>query len=168
MSGNDLIKPEEIQSRIHTIRGVQVMLDEDMALLYGVKTKVLNQAVKRNRERFPEEVIIHITDDEFNRLRSQIVTSNQRGGRRYLPYAFTEQGVAMLSAVLRSETAIKVSIQIINAFVAMRRFIIIDNTTVYHFGASLKDLGKKWFAFSKMDVGAVDMLTRLKEMRVDE
>ena len=70
-----------------------------------------------------EEIMFHITDDEFNRLRSQIVTSNQRGGRRHLPYAFTEQGVAMLSAVLRSETAIKVSIQIINAFVAMRRFI---------------------------------------------
>ena len=123
MSGNDLIKPEEIQSRIHAIRGVQVMIDEDLALLYGVETKVLNQAVKRNSERFPEEFMFQITDDEFNRLRSQIVTSNQRGGRRYLPYAFTEQGVAMLSAVLRSETAVKVSVQIINAFVAMRRFI---------------------------------------------
>jgi hypothetical protein len=243
-----------------------------------------------------EEFMFHITDDEFNRLRSQIVTSNQSGGRRYLPYAFTEQGIAMLSAVLRSETAIKVSIRIINAFVAMRRFfaanaqiflrldtletkqletgkkidrvlnaieskeiqqkqgiffdgqifdayqfvsdlfrsaeesiviidnyiddsvlthlskrkkdvkvilftknisrslaldvkkfneqypaieikefmnshdrfMIIDNTTVYHFGAFRKDLGKKWFAFSKMDIGAVEMLTRLKEMKVDE
>jgi len=234
--------------------------------------------------------MFQITDDEFNRLRSQFVTSNQRGGRRYLPYAFTEQGIAMLSAVLKSETAIKVSVRIINAFVAMRRFIaanaqifqrldtletkqletdkkidhvlnaieskdiqlkqgiffdgqifdaykfvadlirtaqnsitlidnyiddsvltiltkrrknvrvilltkyisnqmvldvkkyneqypaieikkfknshdqfiIIDNTTVYHFGASLKDLGKKWFAFSKMDIGAVEMLVRLE------
>jgi hypothetical protein len=199
----------------------------------------------------PEEFMFQITDDEFNRLRSQIVTSNQRGGRRYLPHAFTEQCIAMLSAVLRSETAIKVSIQILNAFVAMRRFIaanaqifdaykfvadiirtaqksiilidnyiadsvltiltkrrknvgvilltkyisnqmaldvkkfneqyptieikefknshdrfmIIDNTTVYHFGASLKDLGKKWFAFSKMDIGAVEMLTRLEGMK---
>ena len=201
-----------------------------------------------------EEIMFHITDDEFNRLRSQIVTSNQSGGRRYLPYAFTEQCIAMLSAVLRSETTIKVSIRILNAFVAMRRFIAanaqifdgykfvadlirtakksiilidnyiddsvltiltkrrknvrvilltkyisnqlaldvkkynkqypaieikkfknshdrfinIDNNTVYHFGASLKDLGKKWFAFSKMDFGAVEMLTRLKEMKVDE
>ena len=77
MGGDDLIKTDDIQSRIHTIRGVQVMLDEDLALLYGVKTKVLNQAVKRNRERFPEEFMIQITDDEFDRLRSQIVTSNQ-------------------------------------------------------------------------------------------
>ena len=200
-----------------------------------------------------EEIMFHITDDEFNRLMSQIVTSNQRGGRRYLPYAFTEQGIAMLSTVLRSETAIKVSVRIINAFVAMRRFIaanaqifdaykfvadiirtaqksiilidnyiddsvltiltkrrknvrvilltkyisnqvvldikkfieqyldieikefknshdrfiIIDNTTVYHFGAALKDLGKKWFAFSKMDIRAVEMLTRLNEMKID-
>lgn len=97
MSGNELIKNEEIQNRIYAIRDVQVMLDEDLSLLYGVETKVLNQAVKRNSERFPEEFMFQITDDEFNRLRSQIVTSNQRGGRRYLPYAFTEQGVAMLT-----------------------------------------------------------------------
>ena len=150
MSGNDLVKPEEIQSRIHAIRGVQVMMDEDLALLHGVETKVMNQTVKRNSERFPEEFMIQITDDEFNRLRSQIVTSDQRGGRRYLPYAFTGPGVAMLSDVLRSETTVKVSIRIMRDFVG---------------GASLKDLGKKWFAFAKMDIGAVEMLTRLKEMK---
>ena len=308
MSGSKLIKTEEIQSKIHTIRGVQVMLDEDLALLYGVETKVLNQAVKRNCERFPEEFMFQITDDEFNRLKSQIGFSKKdslrsqnvtlysaRGKhRKYLPYAFTEPGIAMLSAVLRSETAIKMSIRIMSAFVAMRRFfasnaqvfqrldtleikqletgnkidrvlnaleskkiqpkqgiffdgqifdayqfvsdlfrsaeesiviidnyiddsvlthlskrkkdvkvllftknisrslaldvkkfneqypaieikefknshdrfIILDNTTVYHFGASLKDLGKKWFAFSKIDIGAVEMLTRLKEIKV--
>ena len=293
MSGSELINVEDIRNRIYTIRGVQVMLDEDLALLYGVETKVFNQAVKRNSERFPEEFMFQITDHEFNSLRSQFVTSKQRGGRRYLPYAFTEQGVAMLSGVLRSETAVKISVQIINAFVTMRRFIasnaqifqrldtleikqmdtdkkidnvlnaieskeiqpkqgvffdgqifdaykfvadlirtaqesiilidnyvddsvltiltkrrknvrvtiftksiskqlaldvkkyneqyppieikefknshdrfiIIDNTTVYHFGASLKDLGKKWFAFSKMDIGAVEMLTRLEGMK---
>ena len=162
MSGSELINVEDIRNRIYTIRGVQVMLDEDLALLYGVETKVFNQAVKRNSERFPEEFMFQITDYEFNRLKSQFVTSKQRGGRRYLPYASTEQGVAMLSAVLRSETAVKISVQIINAFVTMRRFIIIDNTTIYHFGASLKDLGKKWFAFSKMDFGAIEMLTRLE------
>jgi len=295
MSGSELIKNEEIQNRIYTIRDVQVMLDEDLALLYGVETKVLNQAVKRNSERFPEEFMFQITDDEFNRLRSQIVTSNQRGGRRYLPYAFTEQGVAMLSAVLRSETAVKISVQIIKAFVAMRRFIaanarifqrldtleikqidtdkkidkvlnaieskeiqpkqgiffdgqifdaykfvadlirtaknsiilidnyiddsvltiltkrrknvkviiftksiskqlaldvkkfnaqypsvelkkfskahdrflIIDDKEVYHFGASLKDLGKKWFAFSKLDKTAFSLLQNLKEVNAD-
>lgn len=314
MSRSELVKNEKIQNRIYAIRDVQVMLDEDLALLYGVETKVFNQAVKRNRERFPDEFMFQINNDELSHLKSQIgfsnkdslrsqnVTLNSARGkhRKYLPYAFTEQGVAMLSAVLRSETAIKVSIQIINAFVAMRkfimtnaqifhrldsveqkqlehksetdekfdrifnaiesieitpkqgiffdgqifdaykfisdlirkakksiiiidnyiddsvlqlltkrkksvtvkiftktiskqlaldikkfneqypaieiknfknshdRFIIIDNTTVYHFGASLKDLGKKWFAFSKMDIGVVEMLTRLKEMKVDE
>ena len=103
MSGNDLIKPEEIQSRIHTIRGVQVMLDEDLALLYGVETKVLNQAVKRNSERFPEEFMFQITDDEFNRLKSQIVTSTQRCGRRYLPYAFSKMDIGAFEMLTRLE-----------------------------------------------------------------
>jgi len=308
MSGTELIKNEEIQNRIYTIHGVQVMLDEDLALLYGVETKVLNQAVKRNSERFPEDFMFQLSEEDFKLLRSQNVTlekwdylrpqnatiEDRRGQhRKYLPYAFTEQGVAMLSAVLKSETAVKISIQIINAFVAMRRFIgsnaqvfqrldtleikqletdkkmeqvlnaieskevqpkqgiffdgqifdaykfvadlirtaqksiilidnyiddsvltiltkrrknvkvmlltksisnqmaldvkkyneqypaieikefknshdrfiIIDNTTVYHFGASLKDLGKKWFAFSKMDFGAIEMLARLEGMK---
>ena len=123
---NDDIAPvnqDNLKDKIYTIRGIQVMLDEDLAALYEVETKVLNQAVKRNIERFPETFRFQITDDEFNRLRSQIVTSNIRGGRRYLPYAFTEQGVAMLSAVLRSDTAVKMSIKIIKAFVTMRRFI---------------------------------------------
>jgi hypothetical protein len=289
MSENKLVSVEDIQNRIYTIRGVQVMLDEDLSALYGVETKVLNQAVKRNRERFPLEFMFQLNESEMGILRSQFVTSSW-GGRRYLPYAFTEQGVAMLSTVLRSDTAIKVSIQIMNAFVAMRkflfsnaqvfqrldtleikqmqtdkkldivltaienkslqpkqgifydgqifdayifvtnlfksarksiiiidnylddsvlilltkrkngvkvilytqnpsksliqdvqkfneqypliefkefsaahdRFIIIDETDLYHFGASLKDLGKKWFAFSKMDIGAVEMLAKLK------
>jgi hypothetical protein len=294
MSGSGLIKHEEIRSRIDTIRGLQVMIDRDLASLYDVETRVLNQAVKRNSERFPDEYCFQLNDEEFSNWKSQIVMSNEdRMGLRRPPYVFTEQGVAMLSAVLRSETAIKVSIQIINAFVTMRRFIaanaqifqrldmleikqletdnkidhvlnaieskeiqpkqgiffdgqifdayqfvsdlirtarntiliidnfiddtvlthltkrnkgvkvtiftktiskqlaldikkfkkqyppieikefknshdrfiIIDNTTVYHFGASLKDLGKKWFAFSKMDIGAVEMLSRLEGMK---
>ena len=289
MNGSELINVEDIRNRIYTIRGVQVMLDEDLALLYGVETRVLNQAVKRNKERFLVEFMFQLTENELNILKSQIVMSSW-GGRRTKPYVFTEQGVAMLSAVLKSETAVKISVQIINAFVAMRRFIasnaqifqkldtleikqvetdkkidyvlnaieskeiqlkqgiffdgqifdaykfvadiirtsqksiilidnyiddsvltiltkrrknvrviiftksiskqlaldvkkyneqyppieirefknshdrfiIIDNTTIYHFGASLKDLGKKWFAFSKMDIGAVEMLMRLE------
>ena len=307
MSGSELVKNEKIQNRIYTIRNVQVMLDIDLAELYDVEVKRLNERVKRNIERFPESFRFQLTDSDLEFLISQVVISNDGknlksqfatsswGGRRTKPYVFTEQGVAMLSAVLRSETAIKMSIQIINAFVAMRRFIasnaqifqrldaleikqlktdtkmdkvlnaietkeitpkqgiffdgqifdaykfvsdlirrakksiiiidnyiddsvlllltkrkkrvtvkiftktiskqlaldikkfneqypaieikkfknshdrfiIIDNTKVYHFGASLKDLGKKWFAFSKMDIGAVEMLTRLKEMKVD-
>ncbi|MDP2209153.1 MAG: ORF6N domain-containing protein [Bacteroidota bacterium] len=299
------MKVEKIQQRIYNLRDMQVMLDNDLAELYGVKTKVLNQAVKRNSERFPEEFMFQLNEKEHDllrsqsidfgsdTLRSQIVTLKSRRGRhrKYLPYAFSEQGVAMLSAVLRSETAVKVSIQIMKAFVAMRRFIIanaqvfqrldtlelkqietdkkvetvltaidgkqpqpkqgiffdgqvfdayqfisglirsaqkslvlidnyvdetvltlflkrkkavkfsiltqniskqleldvkkhnsqyprievkefnishdrfmiIDSEDVYHFGASLKDLGKRWFAFSKMDFGAVKMLDYLRK-----
>ncbi|MGP8324019.1 MAG: ORF6N domain-containing protein [Methanosarcinaceae archaeon] len=291
MSENEMIKFEEIQSRIYTIHDVQVMLDEDLAKFYGVETRVLNQAVKRNINRFPESYMFQLAEDETDDLISQyVISSSGHGGRRKLPYVFTEQGVAMLAGVLRSDTAIKMSIQIINAFVAMRRFIttnahifqrldtleikqintdkkidavlnaierkeiqpkqgiffddqifdaykfvadlirtaqrsitiidnyiddtvlihltkrnngvkvtiftktiskqlaldikkfnaqyppidikefknshdrfiIIDDKTVYHFGASLKDLGKKWFAFSKMDIGAIEMLIRLE------
>ncbi|MDD5672628.1 MAG: ORF6N domain-containing protein [Chitinivibrionales bacterium] len=308
MAGKELISFNGIQSRIYSIRGQQVMIDSDLAVLYRIEAKVLNQAVKRNLERFPAEFMFQLTAKEHDSLRSQIVTlekakslrsqfvtlDNGRGQhRKYLPYAFTEQGVAMLSAVLRSETAVKVSLKIMRAFVAMRkfiatnaqifhrldtvekkqieykadadtkfnkifmaieakeivpkqgifyngqifdayrfvsdlfrsakesiiiidnyiddtvlthltkrhdnvkvtiltksiskhlgldikkfneqypaieikefnnahdRFIVIDKITVYHFGASLKDLGKKWFAFSKMDIGAMEMLGRL-------
>ncbi|MBN1578281.1 MAG: ORF6N domain-containing protein [Chitinispirillaceae bacterium] len=309
MSEKKLIQINQIQNKIHSVRGVQVILDSDLSVLYGVQIRALNQAVKRNYERFPLEFMFQLTSEEYeylrsqivilekaDSLRSQIVTLNSKRGmhRKYLPYAFTEQGVAMLSAVLRSETAIRTSIQIINAFVAMRkfivsnaqifqrldtverkqlehkletdekfkkvfnaieakgikpkqgiffngqifdayrfvsdifrnakasiiiidnyiddtvlthlmkradkikvtiltreiskhlaldikkfneqyppveikefknahdRFIIIDGTIVYHFGASLKDLGKKWFAFSKMDIGAAEMLRKLE------
>ncbi len=302
MSNNELMVIDDIQSRIFSIRGVQIMFDADLATLYRVETKALNQAVKRNKNRFPEQFCFQLTDNEMEILRSQIVTakdlSNLRshfvtsswGGRRTKPYAFTEQGVAMLSAVLRSDVAVEISVKIMNAFVAMRhfilanaqlfqrldtlelkqletdkkmervltaleskevqpkqgifydgqifdayifvsdlfksarrsitiidnylddsvltlltkrkkgvkvllytrtpslvlaqdvekcneqyppieikefksahdRFIIIDDKDLYHFGASLKDLGKKWFAFSKMDMGVVDMLSKLE------
>ena len=297
---NEIIKTEDIQDRIFTFQNVQAMIYGDLAELYQVGTKVLNQAVKRNIERFPQNFRFQLNDsektelvtncDRFENLRSQSVTSSTHGGRRYLPYAFTEQGVAMLSAVLRSNIAIKVSIQIMQAFVEMKkiitsnagifqrldgiekkqiiadekfeqifkaledkstiakqgifyngqifdaytliadiirsakksiilidnyiddtvfkqlakrdknikatvytktidkivkqdlqkhnaqyskielkklttahdRFLIIDNSTVYHFGASLKDAGKKWFAFSKLDIDANDIISKLK------
>lgn len=307
MSKELSISHNHIENRIFTIRGFQVMIDRDLADMYQVETKVLNQAVKRNIERFPEVFRFQLTDQETKELaikcnrfgylgsqimasnsRSQFVTLNNKHGQniKYLPYAFTEQGVAMLSAVLRSETAIKVSIQIMSTFVAMRkviashsgllqriegverkhletdqkfeqvfkalerrdvipnqgvffdgqvfdayelaskiirtakisivlidnyidestlthlskkkkgiqvliltktnskqvlldvkkaneqygsfvlkpftqshdRFLIIDHTEVYHLGASLKDLGKKWFAFSKMDKKSVETI----------
>jgi DNA-binding PadR family transcriptional regulator len=293
MTQHELISSDGIQSRIYTIRGLQVMIDNDLADIYGVEVKRLNEQVKRNTERFPTEFCFQLSEEERQNLKSQYATSSW-GGRRTKPYAFTEQGVAMLSGVLKSETAVRTSIQIINAFVAMRRFIatnaqvfqrlgaverkqieykeetdqkfeqifnaieersikpkqgiffdgqifdayrfvsdlfrtakksiiiidnyiddtvlthltkrhdtvsvtiltktiskqlaldvkkfneqyptieikefdnshdrflIIDDKTVYHFGASLKDLGKKWFAFSKMDIGAAEMLTRLE------
>ena len=300
------ISKENIQDKIFTIRGLQVMLDEDLAELYQVESKRLNEQVKRNIDRFPEHFRFQLTEDEYkilrsniatlnsnNSLRSQIATlENYRGKhRKYLPYIFTEQGVAMLSAVLKSKIAIQVSIQIIDTFVSMRkfisnnalifqrldtleqkqfkndenfneifeaiqskdikpkqgifydgqiydayvfvsdliksakqsiqlidnyiddsvftlllkresdidttiytknitkeieldlkkynaqypnielkkfnsshdRFLIIDEKEVYHIGASLKDLGKKWFAFSKLDIDASDILLKLEK-----
>lgn len=293
----------EIESKIYTVRGLQVMIDSDLAELYGVETKQLNRAVKRNIERFPESFRFQLSAHEFENLRCQFGTSNENenlrsqfatssakhGGRRYMPYVFTEQGVSMLSAVLRSDTAIQTSILIINSFVQMRkffsqnagifqrldslermqfetdtklekvlgaiedksirpkqgifydgqifdayvfvsdliksakrsivlvdnyvdesvltmldkraegctalihtksiskkmgldlekhntqypaidinvftdahdRFLIIDGDEVYHIGASLKDLGKKWFAFSKMEKASLEMLKKL-------
>ena len=114
---------DSIESKIFNIRGKQVMLDRDLAVLYGVETKALNQAVKRNLERFPEDFMFQLTENEYNSFRSQFVTSNGRGGNRYLPTVFTEQGVAMLSGLLNSARAISVNIQIMRAFVSMRRFL---------------------------------------------
>jgi phage regulator Rha-like protein len=292
MAVNEMEKFEEsIREKIYSIRGFQVMLDRDLAELYGVETKQLKRSVNRNVSRFPEEFMFVLTEAEFisiYNLRCQNGTSSW-GGTRYSPYAFTEQGVAMLSAVLKSDSAIQMSIKIIKAFVSMRkfiqtnahffsrivnienrllnhdhkfdklfsalesqelrpkqgiffdgqifdaykfvsdlfrraqksiliidnyvddsvltilskrksgvkaslytkkisaklnldvkkfneqyeavevlefdnshdRFIVIDEKIIYHFGASLKDLGKKWFGFSKMEIEAVGMLSRL-------
>lgn len=123
MEMNIDINEATIKNLIYAIRGQQVMLDSELAELYQVETKVFNQAVKRNMERFPKEFCFQLTREEYNSLRSQIVTSKGKGGRRYLPYVFTEQGIAMLSAVLRSDVAIQVSIRIMNTFVEMRRFM---------------------------------------------
>lgn len=112
-----------IQQRIHEIRGQNVMLDYDLSEMYGTETKVLKQAVKRNINRFPPDFMFELTRTVFESLRSQIVTSN-RGGNRYLPFTFTEQGVAMLSSVLNSERAIEVNIGIMRAFVAIRRYAL--------------------------------------------
>jgi len=287
----NIINSNDIQSRIFTIRGLQVIADRDLAELYQVATKVLNQAVKRNAGRFPDDFIFQLSQDEFENWRSQFVTSNgDRMGLRRPPYVFTEAGVSMLASVLKSETAVKMSVQIVRAFVGMRkfiannaaifqrldsieqkqyitdtkldkvfeaieakdikpeqgiffdgqvfdayvfvadlikgakksivlidnyvdettltmlakrktdctaiiythtfgqklqldlqkhneqypvikiktfkqshdRFLILDDNEVYHFGASLKDLGKKMFAFSKFDKGALEVLGRLK------
>ncbi len=297
MTSSPRILAPPITDYIFNIRGSYVMLDRDLANIYGVKTKALNQAVKRNKERFPEDFCFQITEEEVISLRSQFVTSkSEQGGSRYLPYAFSEQGVAMLSAILTSDTAIRASIQIMQTFVKLRhtitanidllkridtidlklsdhdmklegvlkalegdfianqgiffdgqtydayefvvrimksanisiqiidnyldetvinllmkrkkgvlatlythsisqefkldtakinsqyemirvhvfktchdRFIVIDDTTVYHIGASLKDLGKKWFAFSKIDKNVVDnLIDRLKVAEKEE
>ena len=113
-----------IQRKIFEIRGQKVILDRDLAALYQVETRVLNQAVKRNIERFPEDFMFQLTREEWQILKSQFVISNGYGGQRYLPYAFTEHGVVMLASLLRSEIAVKMSVQITRAFVAMRQTLV--------------------------------------------
>lgn len=121
--GNEALVPvESIAQSILLLRGQKVLLDADLAELYGVETKVLLQAVKRNRERFPDDFMFQLTADEFGNLRSQFVTSSW-GGRRYAPYVFTEQGVAMLSSVLKSPRAIAVNIEVMRAFVRLREML---------------------------------------------
>ena len=125
-----IVHNKEIQSMIYTFRGRQVMLDSDLAMLYQVETKYLNRQRNRNAERFPEDFCFQLSKEEYEILRCQNVTSkneNGSGGRRYLPYVFTEQGIAMLSSVLNSEIAAKTSINIMRAFVEMRKFLISNN-----------------------------------------
>lgn len=118
-----IVPAEKIESRILLIRGHKVMLDSDLAELYGVRTRALTRAVRRNADRFPPDFMFRLNKGEFANLRSQFGTSSQWGGRRYAPYAFTEQGVAMLSSVLRSKRAVLVNIQIMRAFVKLREML---------------------------------------------
>lgn len=189
---------ENIENLIHVIRGKQVMLDRDLARLYGVETRVLNQAVQRNIERFPEDFMFKLTKEEFDGLRSQNVTSNEdilrslnatlekegidltsqivisnkRGGQRYVSYAFTENGIAMLSSVLRSPLAIATNIQIMRAFTAMRHFIA-SNAHVFQrvetieknilaLNAHKADTDKKLDeVFKRLDDGSVQQAQRI-------
>ncbi len=112
-----------IQNKIYEIRGQKVILDFDLAELYGSETKRLKEAVRRNLKRFPCDFMFELTKEEFESLRSQIASSNKRGGTRYMPFAFTEQGVAMLSSVLNSEAAIEINISIMRAFVTVRQYL---------------------------------------------
>ena len=214
---NDLIENNQnIETKIFTIRGLQVMIDRDLAELYQVETKYLNRAVNRNLKRFPQKFRFQLTKDEYENLRFQIGTlsldNNKSAGEwgkhsKYLPYVFTEQGVSMLSAVLKSDVAIDIvdnyvddsvltlfsknqdidvtiytntiskqlrqdvekynaqyrAINIKNFKDSHDRFLIIDETQIYHIGASLKDLGKKWFAFSKMDMQNINILEKLQK-----
>lgn len=130
---NNIIPQREIENRIYTIRGKQVMLDTDLANIYQVETKVFNQAMKRNAERFPDNFCFQLIPEEWEVLRSQNVTLNAGRGqhRKYLPFVFTEQGIAMLSGVLKSTVAIRVSIEIMNAFVEMRKMLI-SNAALFH------------------------------------
>jgi len=133
-----LVPAERIESRILMLRGHRVMLSTDLAELYGVEPRALVQAVKRNIERFPEDFMFQLNDEEFSDLKSQFVTSSWGGIRRAAPYAFTEQGVAMLSSVLRSKRAVQVNVEIMRAFVRLRRML-----------ATHEDLARKLDALEK-------------------
>jgi hypothetical protein len=151
-----------ITQSILVFRGHKVLLDEDLAILYGVATKVLLQAVKRNSERFPEDFMIQLTPAEWAALRSQNVTSNpQRGGRRYPPYAFTEQGVAMLSSVLHSDRAIAVNIEIMRAFVKLRELLGSNKELARRFVQLEARLDKK---LTEHDVAIATILSAIREL----
>lgn len=145
-----------IKNLIYVVRGQQVMMDSDLAMLYQVETKVFNQAVKRNIERFPEKFRFQLTKEEYDSLRSQFVTSNGKGGRRYMPYVFTEQGIAMLSAILRSDIAIQVSIKIMDTFVEMRRFLA-SNALIFE---RINEIEVKRLAFQKSTEEKFDKIFR--------
>ena len=150
-----------IKNLIYVVRGQQVMMDSDLATLYQVETRVLNQAVKRNIARFPEKFRFQLSEDEYDDLKSQFVISseedeNTHGGRRKLPYVFTEQGIAMLSAVLRSETAVQVSIKIMDTFVEMRRFLA-SNALMFE---RINEMEVKRLAFQKNTEEKFDKIFR--------
>ena len=151
-----------IQKKIFEIRGQKVMLDFDLADLYGVATKVLKQSVKRNIDRFPDDFMFTLTQKEFQGLRSQFVTSN-RGGTRYLPFAFTEQGVAMLSSVLNSEKEIEVNIIIIRTFVLIRQSAL----QFKELHAKLLSLEKKYNKNFKEIYHALNLLLDDKQQQED-
>ena len=153
----EIVPIERIAESIRWIRGHKVLLDSDLALLYGVATKVLNQAVKRNRERFPDDFMFQLNADETGFLRSQFVTlekerrtnwsqivtsSEKHRGKRYRPYAFTEQGIAMLSSVLKSDRAIKVNIAIMRAFVKLRQLLNVNRELAKKFSELEQRVGK--------------------------
>ncbi|MEN5194373.1 ORF6N domain-containing protein [Sphingobacterium faecium] len=139
-----ILSEEVVLNKIYVFRGHKVMLDSDLAELYGIETKVLKQAVRRNISRFPDDFMFELLENEFEFLRSQIVTSkaDKRGGSRYLPMMFTEQGVAMLSSVLKSDIAIKINIQIMRVFTRMRQ-LLTDNTDLRLEIAEIKNAVEK-------------------------
>ena len=150
-----LIDNKTIQSKIYTIRGLQVMVDRDLAELYGVETRRLNEQVKRNIERFPEEFMFQMTNEELENWKSQNATSNKEiMGLRKLPFVFTEQGVSMLSTVLKSQTAVQTSIQIIKNFVNMRRFLQ-DNASIF---TRIESIEKRQISYEIKNDSKVDAI----------
>ena len=148
----ELVPPDQLEGLIFEVRGLKVMLDADLARIYGVQTKALNQAVKRNAERFPEDFVFQLSRDEFqdlkrqidaSDLRSQTVTSKGRGGRRYLPYAFTEHGAIMAANVLKSARAVQMSVFVVRAFVKMRSMLTDSRELARKLAALEKELKER-------------------------
>ena len=155
---NNALKHTAIESLIYEIRGQKVMLDKDLAKMYGVETKVLNQAVKRNMKRFPEDFMFQLTPEEYDILKSQFVTSSW-GGTRKLPYVFTEQGLAMLSGLLNSDVAIKVNIAIMRTFVAIRSHLY----TTQRVTAELEAIKAKLELLERNDEDNLEAINDLSE-----
>ncbi|MDP2878483.1 MAG: ORF6N domain-containing protein [Sulfuricella sp.] len=146
-----------IAQRILLVRGNKVMLDVDLAALYGVETRVLVQAVKRNIRRFPDDFMFQLTDDEWAILKSQFVISKGRGGRRYAPYAFTEHGALMLASVLNSERAVEISILVVRAFVRLRE-LLANNKELAN---RLEDMERKLTTHDQAITGLIDAVRQL-------
>lgn len=168
-----LVPTERVEQKIFMIRDEKVMLDSDLAELYGVETGALNRAVKRNIERFPEDFMFQLTPEELDALRCQFGTSNLRsqfgiskkkGGRRYLPYVFTEQGVAMLSGVLHSKRAIAVNIAIMRTFVKLRRLVMSNR----ELARRLDELERKYDVQFKVVFDAIRELMKPPERNVKQ
>ncbi|MFA7418535.1 MAG: ORF6N domain-containing protein [Melioribacteraceae bacterium] len=162
---SSLIPVESISTKIFLIRGEKVLLDRDLANLYGVETKVLNQAVNRNISRFPADFMFRLTKDENDFLRSQIVTLKKGEHSKYLPAAFTEQGVAMLSSVLKSERAVQVNIAIMRAFVQMRKFFE-SNQALAKKLSTLEAETKKKFAKQHEQIALI--FEAIKELMIEK
>lgn len=161
-SAGSALAADALAGRIHLVRGHRVMLDADLAALYGVQTKVFVQAVKRNLARFPEDFMFQLSDEEWDVLRSQSVTSNLgRGGRRYAPYGFTEQGVAMLSSVLGSDRAIAVNIEIMRAFVRLRDLLASNKELAQRFADLERRLERK---LAVHDQAIADILDAIRQL----
>lgn len=157
ISVNTYVSYESIERKIYLIRNQRVMIDSDLANLYQVPTKVLVQAIKRNIQRFPDDFMFQLTLEEFKILRSQIVTSSW-GGRRYPPFVFTEQGVAMLSSVLNSEVAVQLNIHIIRTFVRLRELIL----THKDLQKQIEEMGKKYDRKFQVIFEAIEQLLEPK------
>ncbi|MEK6589778.1 MAG: ORF6N domain-containing protein [Nitrospinota bacterium] len=153
MQGTEIVPQQIIESKILFIRGKKVMLDRDLAVLYGVETKMLKRAVKRNIERFPEDFMFQLIKEEFDNLRCHFVTSSW-GGQRYLPYVFTENGVAMLSSILNSKRAIQVNIQIMRTFTKIREML----ATHKELRRKIEDMEKKYDYQFKVVFDAIKQL----------